>query len=202
MILPNLSVESLKALPLRALVAFAARMSRRVEPLAQLSNGDPARESRRAAVDAALRAAEDFARGVDPADPDAVVRAVDATRGLEGDTTTSDGAAASACFTAHAMLAAGRSIENRGRVAARHLWERTPEARQSLGNLADSAADHTAMCAYTAGAEAFYALGMNNEAPVAGALSDYRRLLDLCLGAFPEPGVPIDPSPAGPLGPY
>jgi hypothetical protein len=34
--LANFTVEHLKALPLRAIVAFAARCARRVEPLAQL----------------------------------------------------------------------------------------------------------------------------------------------------------------------
>ena len=40
--LPDFTVEHLKALPLRAIVAFAARCARRVEPLAQLPEGAPA----------------------------------------------------------------------------------------------------------------------------------------------------------------
>ena len=63
--LANFTLDQLKALPLRAIVAFAARCTRRVEPLAQLPEGDPQRESRRTAVDAALRMAESFARGTD-----------------------------------------------------------------------------------------------------------------------------------------
>ena len=39
--LPDFTVEHLKALPLRAIVAFAARCARRVEPLAQLPEGHP-----------------------------------------------------------------------------------------------------------------------------------------------------------------
>jgi hypothetical protein len=55
MILPNLTGEHLRALPLRAIVAFAARCARRIEPLAQLPEGDSQWESRRGAVEAALR---------------------------------------------------------------------------------------------------------------------------------------------------
>ena len=39
--LAHFTVEHLKALPLRAIVAFAARCARRVEPLAQLPQGNP-----------------------------------------------------------------------------------------------------------------------------------------------------------------
>ena len=63
--LPDFTVEHLKALPLRAIVAFAARCARRVEPLAQLPEGHPQREDRRGAVEAALDMAEAFARGAD-----------------------------------------------------------------------------------------------------------------------------------------
>jgi hypothetical protein len=53
--LANFTLDQLKVLPLRAIVAFAARCARRVEHLAQLPEGDTRRESRRTAVDAALR---------------------------------------------------------------------------------------------------------------------------------------------------
>lgn len=201
MILPDLSVESLKRLPLRAMVSLAVRTARRVEPLAQLPEGHPGRESRRAAVEAALRAAEDFARGVDPSDVPAVVRDAEATRGLEGGSPASDGASASAAFAAHATLASLQAIENWGRVAALQFWERTHEARDSLNLFASTAADFAAMSAHTAGAEAFYAVGMHNEALVARSLADFRLLLDLHLGKFPDAGTQIDPSPEGPLGP-
>ena len=38
--LANFTLDQLKVLPLRAIVAFAARCARRVEPLAQLPEGD------------------------------------------------------------------------------------------------------------------------------------------------------------------
>ena len=62
--LANFTPDQLKVLPLRAIVAFAARCARRVEPLAQLPEGNPQSESRREAVEAALRMAESFAGGI------------------------------------------------------------------------------------------------------------------------------------------
>src|SRR5206468_10583972 len=83
--LPDFTVEHLRQLPLRAIVAFAARCARRVEPLAQLPEGDPRRETRREAVEAALRMAEAFARGSDapPADPGVAATAPTRTAAAE-----------------------------------------------------------------------------------------------------------------------
>jgi hypothetical protein len=41
-----------------------------------------------------------------------------------------------------------------------------------------------------------------NEDFVDAALGDYRTLVRLNLGRYPEPGDPVDPSPDGPLGPH
>jgi hypothetical protein len=57
------------------------------------------------------------------------------------------------------------------------------------------------MNAYTAAAEAFVSVGYRNEHFVDAALKDYRTLVSLELGRYPEPGTPVDPSPDGPLGP-
>ena len=82
--LANFTLDQLKVLPLRAIVAFAARCARRVEPLALLPEGDPRRESRREAVEAALRMAEAFARGTDAPPDESVVAAIDASQSDEG----------------------------------------------------------------------------------------------------------------------
>ena len=63
MIVPNISTEDLKKLPLRAIVALAARCARRVESLSLLPDGHPDRDRCRTAIDGAIRLAEDFARG-------------------------------------------------------------------------------------------------------------------------------------------
>src|SRR4051812_12483563 len=89
--LAHFTVEQLKALPLRAIVAFAARCARRVHPLAQLPEGNPRREGRREAVEAALRMAEAFARGEEVPPDESVVAAIDASRDAGG---ASAGAAA------------------------------------------------------------------------------------------------------------
>ena len=82
--LPDFTVEHLKQLPLRAIVAFAARCAGRVQPLAQLPEGHPERERRRDAVEAALRMAEGFASGSAAPPTDSVVEAVDASRRVAG----------------------------------------------------------------------------------------------------------------------
>ena len=63
MISTQYTTEDLKKLPLRAIVAFAARCGRRVESLSQLPADHPQREARRVAIDNAIRLAEEIARG-------------------------------------------------------------------------------------------------------------------------------------------
>ncbi|MBV8487674.1 MAG: hypothetical protein JO161_05300, partial [Planctomycetaceae bacterium] len=58
------TAQDLKKLPLRAIVALAARCARRVEHLALLPDGHPECDSYRQAVSDALGMAENFARGL------------------------------------------------------------------------------------------------------------------------------------------
>ena len=144
--LPDFTVEHLKKLPLRAIVAFAARCARRVEHLAQLPEGHPERESRRGAVEAALRMAEGFARGSTAPPDESVVEAVDASRGVAGGPLGSENAAAAVAEAAHAAASAwhvmgsreaekdeprggkdGRGSEVPRRPRARHGRPRRPE---------------------------------------------------------------------------
>src|SRR5688500_11096927 len=62
----GLTVEDLKELPLRAIAAWAVRCARRVQPLIPPPEGRPETDRPRAVVEAALRMAEDFARGAVP----------------------------------------------------------------------------------------------------------------------------------------
>src|SRR4051812_9854693 len=57
------SLGAMKQLPLRAMVAYAARAARRVQPFFTLPAADPKRQTNVAAVERAIRAAEEFARG-------------------------------------------------------------------------------------------------------------------------------------------
>jgi hypothetical protein len=155
--LANFTVDQLKVLPLRAIVAFAARCARRVEPLAQLPEGDPRRETRREAFEAALRMAEAYASGTDVTPDESVVAAIDASRDAGGD---------SAGPTAwHAGPPVARTDRPPG--------DRATQTGKSARPLAYITADLAAMNAFTAAADAFLSVGYHNENFVAAALSDY-----------------------------
>jgi hypothetical protein len=198
--LPEFTVEHLKKLPLRAIVAFAARCARRVEHLAQLPEGHPQREGRRGAVAAALRMAEDVARGSAAPPDESLIAAVDASRGVAGGPPGAADAAAAVAEAAHAAAAAWE-LTGPGATDESEPGElKTAEARKFLGALTHVTADLATLAAFTAAADAFTSVGYNNEDFVNAALNDYDRLLRLKLGRYPEPGEPIDPSPGGPLG--
>ena len=180
-------------------MAFAARSARRVEPLAQLPEGNPQRESRREAVEAALRMAESFARGMDEPPDESVVAAIDASRDVGGELACAAAASAIA-QAAHAAASAwhaGPHVAEESRAPGKP----TIEAGRFLGALTHVTADLAAMNAFTAAAEAFVSVGYRNEHFVDSALKDYHALVGLELGRYPEPGAPVDPSPGGPLGP-
>jgi hypothetical protein len=198
MIVPDFTVEHLKGLPLRAIVAFAARCARRVEPLAQLPEGHPQRESRRGAVEAALRMAEAFARGADAPPDESVVAAVDASRDAGGELACVN-AASAAAQAAHAAASAWHAESQEaeeGEPPRRH----TAEAQKFLGGLTHVTADLAALNAFTAAADACVSVGYRNEDFIGAALHDYETLVRLKLGRYPELGDPVDPSPGGPLG--
>ena len=197
MIVPNISTEDLKKLPLRAIVALAARCARRVEYLSLLPDGHPDRDRCRTAIDGAIRLAEDFARG----SPCPAVPIRDpGCRGLSGD---------------RAGRVRARDGGRRGRVdgprgrggdgrprPARRAGGSQPDGHataEPFPQLANVAADLAARDAFTAAVDAAVAAGFGDEF-IKGAMQDYQTLLKLGLGSYPEAGQPIDPSPAGPLG--
>lgn len=189
--LANFKIDQLKVLPLRAIVAFAARCARRVEHLAQLPDGDPRRDSRREAVAYALSMAEGFAGGSDAPLDESFIAKADAIMDAGG---AADSAAVSAVAqTAHAAASAWH--------ASFGAAGETPGARRSPGAFAHVTADIAAMSAFTAAADAFLSVGHHNEEFVYAALADYHKLVGLKLGSYPEVGTPVDPSPGGPLGP-
>jgi hypothetical protein len=197
---PDFTVEHLKLLPLRAIVAFAARCARRVEPLARRTEGDPDRESRAAAFEAALRMAEDFARGADAAPDPSVLASIDALASAADGPPGSRSAEAAAAGAAHAASSAWHALGIREIERYKPLEGRTTVDRERIGALARITVDLAALSAFTAAVEAYDAVGYRNEEFVAAALKDYDRFLCMNLGRYPEPGEPIDPSPGGPLG--
>src|SRR5262249_20773177 len=137
--LANFTIEQLKMLPLRAIVAFAARCARRVEPLAQLPEGNSQRENRREAVEAALRMAESFARGTDAPPDESVIAAIDASRDAGGELACAAAASAIA-QAAHAAASAwhaGPHVAEESRAPGKP----TIEAGRFLGALTHVTAD-------------------------------------------------------------
>jgi hypothetical protein len=197
MIVPNLSTEDLKKLPLRAIVALAARCARRVESLSRPPHDHPDRDRCRTAVDGAIRLAEDFARGSPcPAVP-TVIQEVEACRAIVQGEYVREAAIGAVVWTAHAAGAAMESLGLRDEPAeVSLLGTREPNPFPQLANVA---ADLAARDAFTAAVDAAVAAGFGDEF-IEGAMQDYQALLKLGLGSYPEAGEPIDPSPAGPLG--
>ena len=200
MIRTQYTTEDLKKLPLRAIVAFAARCARRVESIAQFPADHPQREARRVAIDNAIRLAEEISRGSACASVEPVVQALDATQAISGDGIACECAAAAAAAAARTaatvwlVLNPGESDRDTKR------WTNTPEARSYLSHLANVTAELVALDAFTAAVEAADAVA-HDDAFMRGAIHDYERLLGLHLGTYPQAGQPIDPSPDGPLGP-
>src|SRR5262249_27764275 len=153
-------VEDLKKLPVRAIVALAVRCARRVEPLAQLPEGYPERDTRRAAVDAGLRLGEAFSRGEACPSADSVVQAVDASRAVIGTKRSCETAIAAATQVAHAAWLAWHARAERER--KRHPGEGTKEEEERQHRLTDDAVDLITLSAFTAALEAYEAVGYDS----------------------------------------
>jgi hypothetical protein len=197
MIVPNISTEDLKKLPLRAIVALAARCARRVESLSRPPDDHPDRDRCRTAIDGAIRLAEDFARGSSSRDVPTVIRDVEACRAIAQDEYVRDTAVGAVVWTSHAAAAAMEGLGLRDEPAEVSLMgTRLPNPFPQLENVA---ADLAARDAFTAAVDAAVAAGFGDKF-IKRAMQDYQTLLKLKLGLYPDAGQPIDPSPAGPLG--
>ena len=144
--LANFTIEHLKVLPLRAIVAFAARCARRAEPLAQLPEGNPQRETRRKAIEAALRIAETFAMGTGAPPDESVIAAIDASRD-DGGEPAAAAAASAVAQAAHAAASAwnaGSQVVEKGSAPGK----RSAEDGRFLGALRHVTADLAALNAY------------------------------------------------------
>jgi len=197
MISTQYTTEDLKKLPLRAIVAFAARCARRVEPLSQLPADHPLRDARRTAIGNAIQLAEEIARGSACASVEPVVQALDSTQAIAGNGIACECAAAAAARTAATVWLVINPLESD---RDKKRWTNTPEARTYASHLASDSAEFVAMDAFTAAVEAADAVA-HSDSFVRGAIHDYTTLLGLHLGTYTEAGQPVDPSSAGPLGP-
>lgn len=196
MIVPNYTVDDLKKLPLRGIVALAARCARRVEPLALPTPEHPDREAVRAAVADAIRLAEDFAAGRECAEGASIVAEIErCQKALVGDLTR-DNALAAIVRAAHAAVTAADALGMETAPPEPHLF-RAPS--HPLAHLAEVTAELATIEALTAAREAGTAVGYADRI-VERAIGDYNRLLSLNMGIYPAAGRPIDVSPNGPLG--
>src|SRR5271165_2127678 len=109
MIVTNYTPEDLKKLPLRAIVALAARCAWRVQEQAHLPDDHPQKERCRKAVAGAIGLAEDFAKGLPCPALETVVREVEACRAFVQDDFERDSAVRAAASAARAAATAFRS---------------------------------------------------------------------------------------------
>jgi hypothetical protein len=174
--------DRLKELPLRAVVAFAARCARRVQPLTSSSPW-----SRRDAVDRALQGAEGFALG-------GGYRATERATLLDAADRADDDYADT---TDRAVLAATHAAD-----AAIHAADAADRAANAdaTDRAASFAADADALATRAAGFAANAALAAY-DAALAAYDADLDRLAALNLGQPGTLGSAIDPSEEGPLGP-
>jgi hypothetical protein len=178
------SLGELKQLPLRALVAYAARNARRVQPFFTLPDDHPEKQRHVAAVERAIRIAEEFAKGTPVADADTWL-VVPAAAGAVGGPSAA-GAAWVATDTARAAIFATKPAKSE------------PDFFPETGELIlwpEGTCANEAWAAYWA----WSAAAMS--ATAADARSDFDKLRGLGLGRFPALGEPIDSSGEGPLGP-
>jgi hypothetical protein len=193
------TADDLKKLPLRAIVAFAARCARRVERVALPPDDHPEKDRWHTAVAEALGVAEDFARGLPCPTAESAVLAVEAGQAAAQGDLLRENAYAAVVRTAHATVTAIHAIALREEPPERPLISGTLTPHP-LSHLADLTADLAALGAFTAAMDAAEAVASTDEFTL-WAAQDYRKLLELKLGEYPEAGQPIDPSPGGPLGP-
>ena len=200
MISTQYTTEDLKKLPLRAIVAFAARCARRVESIAQFPADHPQQEARRVAIHNAIRLAEEISRGSACTSVEPVVQALDSTQAISGNGVACECAAAAVAAAARTAATVWLALDPGEGDRDTKRWTNTPEARSYLSHLANVTAEVVALDAFTAAVEASDAVA-RDDTFMRGAIHDYEALLGLHLGTYPQAGQPIDPSPDGPLGP-
>jgi hypothetical protein len=220
--------EELRELPLRAIVAYALRCARRVQPLLQPRRWIETEEAE--AVERALDRVEGFCRaepilGVDFEAAHRAARAAASNAHLSGQYAAYFAAHAAAhalraainALTADAASEPDEDADDSGPAAV----ERSDPDVMLVGDGTDDAlaavlaaravaapTDDTPFEAVEVPRLAHLAANAAEEAAAAAGTEgdafrpadDYPRLLELRLGSFPNLGTPIDPGERGPLG--
>lgn len=176
------TTDDLKKLPLGAIVAYAARCARRVQPLYGCAAGAAESRKHEAAVEGAISVAENFCLSHDVSAP--AYGAAYAARDAADTTVAKDAARAAA--------AAARAAAYAFDLPKCAVYDR-PVYTSRVAAEAGDAAEAAARAAEHASGSA---------APVeAAARADFDRLSKLNQGSYPELGQPIDATKNGPLGP-
>jgi hypothetical protein len=182
----EVTLRDLGDLSMRATVAFAARCARRVRPpLDELPADFPNHDQALGTVDAAIEAAENYAR---------------AQMGRQADT---EALAQAAMNVAEATYPYGRL----GAFAAAHAAKAAAEALRGGERASTEVVMEVVAFAYGANRVALTGgtggrLDEETDQLVRAAIfADYEKLRGLCAGTLYDMGDPVDPSEKGPLGP-
>ncbi len=186
----------LKRLPLRAIVALAARCARRVRRLYSMPENMPHAAKYQSALDRAIEVAEMVAASAVVPGTAVATAARDARVAANGGTTAAGAAATSASSAARAAEGATKAA-----TAAAGAAPTTATAAEAAEAASSSAEAGRAAEATAAAAEIAYLYAVDAAGVAAAAEADYVKLLRLNLGKYPDLGDPVDPSESGPLGP-
>ncbi|MCY2991870.1 MAG: hypothetical protein NTY19_28935 [Planctomycetota bacterium] len=181
--------DELKTLPLRAMVVYAVRCARRVQPLFGLAREIPHHEKHLAAIEIALTLSEQYCRG----ELIATAYAVRAAYAVAD-------AAAYAARAAHTVVAAAKAAYAADDAARTVYAAAYFSGHARSGAYAARLAAAYAAATGAAGRAACAAAHFADDAKCA-ARSDYDCLRALNPGETPSLGSPLDPSESGPLGP-
>lgn len=173
--------DELMKLPLGAIVAYAVRCARRVQPLYGRAAGVAELPKHEAAVAGAISLAEEFCLS------HVVSAAYDAAYHARTAADTAD-----AKDAARAAAAAARAAAYAFDLPKSAVYDRSVYASRVAAEAADGAE-----AAARAAAHASDGAG----AAEAAARADFDRLLNLNQGTYPKLGQPFDPTENGPLGP-
>jgi hypothetical protein len=175
----TISLSDLAQMTLRGNVAFAVRCAERLRPCFELPADAPRRREQIAAVDAAIRVAAAFCRGL----PVEAGRAAAAAK-LAG--VVAEETCESTRFAGYAAV--------RAAAAAAH-------AEEYVHGKSDSSISEVVAAAFGAGRVLAGNSDLFTQDLILAALfADMENLVSLAKGASQDLGPPIDPSESGPLG--
>jgi hypothetical protein len=194
------SEKEIKNLPLRGIVAYAFRCVARVYPIFLLTSDHPYAQEHEESLNHAIQIVSSYAKGEEVESSLAHISAKKATKAAESAKDLPTGlqasfAASSIVEAAYSVYAAASELSSNNAIVAKAFMV-TSNGKTVEETLKFVRAEHAAN--FAARGAAFSA----NATPAASDLivNDFKKLISLNLGIYPEVGNPIDPSENGPLG--